>query len=73
MSVEPADMESLDKVPLRNHRRRENFTPLKRNRLYRSAEGLNVDSSSEDHLARVRDLKKFFENLSKTDTSKEHV
>jgi hypothetical protein len=64
-SVEPGDMSTVDRASLRNHRR-------KGSRKGRGLRRMSVDdlsSSEEDHLARVSDLKSFFENLNKSDAT----
>ena len=58
-------MSTVDRASLRNHRR-------KGSRKGRGLRRMSVDdlsSSEEDHLARVSDLKSFFENLNKSDAT----
>ena len=50
---------------LRNHRRKEK----RKGRGLRRMSADDLSGSEEDHLARVSDLKSFFENLNKTDTT----
>ena len=73
VSVEPGEVGTADRAQLRNHRRRKN--QKKRGRRHMSVEDLypdghtNTSSSEEDHLARVSELKSFFENLDKAAAS----
>lgn len=69
VSVEPGDISTADRAHLRNRQRRKN--QKKRGRRHMSVEDMYPDehattsSSEEDHLARVSELKSFFENLDK--------
>lgn len=68
--MEPGDIDSRDKIHFRTNKR---HNQTGRSRRHMSVEGLYLDdyagmTSEEDHLARVSDLKSFFENLNKTDT-----
>ena len=69
VSVEPGDVGTADRAQLRNRRQRKN--QKKRGRRHMSVEDVypnehaNTSSSEEDHLARVSELKSFFENLDK--------
>ena len=75
LSVEPGDLATTDRVHLRNRRRRKNRK--KHGRRHMSVEDLCPDehattsSSEEDHLARVSELRSFFENLNSSDIASE--
>ena len=67
ISVEPGEVGTADRVQYRRSRRRRNRK--KHGRRHMSVEDLYLNelatasSSEDDHLARVSDLKSFFENL----------
>ena len=72
ISMEPGEVGTADRVHMRRSHRRRNRK--KQARRHMSVEDLYPDelatasSSEDDHLARVRDLKSFFENLNASET-----
>ena len=74
--MEPGDIGTADRVRLRSRRRRKNRK--KHGKRHMSVEDLYPDehattsSSEEDHLARVSDLRSFFENLNSSDIAGQH-